>query len=324
MKYISRQQCFRLIRLVSACSISIAALVCVADVAAAQSPDVPEEETEDPGTGGGGFDDDADPAATDLEDESEVGPIHQGQALLPPQRSTNCSGETAIVVATDEAAQSDVYSAVTLAGVLDSECIVGAGPRDRAMPTDQRVRLDRSQPGGWIVGGTAAVPPSKTAGRTMKRIAGTDRWHTARLVGAVAADPNADIETLHSTIDAWNPVTDEADCSGKVAIVVASDAAALSDLYSAVTLAGVLGTDCIVFAGPRESAMPADQRGRLARARQGGWIVGGTAAVPPSKTAGREMKRIAGADRWLTALFVGIVASDPDVDVDSLAARYAS
>lgn len=241
-----------------------------------------------------------------------------------PEAEFDCSGEVPIVVATDAAAEADTYSAVTLAGVLDTRCIVDAGPRDAAMPTEQRTRLDRAQSGGWIVGGTAAVPPSKTAGRTMRRIGGADRWHTARLVGAVAADPDANIALLHSTVHAWNPLTDPADCSGEVAIVVASDEAAQSDLYSAVTLAGVLDTECIVLAGSRDAAMPAAQRARLDRAQSGGWIVGGTAAVPPSKTAGRDMKRIAGADRWLTALFVGVVASDPDVDVESLATRYAA
>ena len=46
-------------------------------------------------------------------------------------------------------------------------------------------------------------------------------------------------------------------------VVVASDEASQSDRYSAVTLAGVLGTDCIVLAGPRDAAMPADEIARL-------------------------------------------------------------
>ena len=258
----------------------------LASPVAAQEDDPQEPTTEDPGPG------DIDSEEPDSDAE------------------TDCAGEVAIVVASDAAAESDTYSAVTLAGVLDTECIVLAGDRHSEMPAAQRARLDRAQPGGWIVGGTAAVPPSKTTGRSMKRIAGIDRWHTARLVGAVAVDPNADIARLHSTLRAWNPLTDPADCFGEVAIVVASDTAAQSDLYSAVTLAGVLDTECIVLAGSRDSAMPAAQRARLDRARPGGWIVGGTAAVPPSKTAGRSMERIAGADRWRTALLVGTVASD--------------
>ncbi len=57
-----------------------------------------------------------------------------------------------IVVGSDDAAQSDIYSAVTLAGVLDTSCIVLAGPRDGPMPAAQRARLDAAQAGGWIVG----------------------------------------------------------------------------------------------------------------------------------------------------------------------------
>lgn len=116
----------------------------------------------------------------------------------PSEASSGCSGQVAVVVASDERAQSDIYSAVTLAGVVGTGCIVLAGPRDGAMAAAQRARLNEAQGGGWIVGGTASVPEAKTAGRDMKRLAGQDRWHTARLVGAVAADPNGDISELTS------------------------------------------------------------------------------------------------------------------------------
>lgn len=308
--------------LLKAAALALLAAALVVDPALAQGSPGPEDDVEDQPVRP---DDDISEAEDDSEEDDTRSASNTVNGVrLPPQTTSDCSGQSAIVAASDEAGLSDLYSAMTLAGVLDTECIVLAGPRDAGMPAGQQTRLDQALSGGWIVGGIAAVPPLKTAGRTMKRITGVDRWHTARLVGAVAADPSADIAPLHATIDAWNPVTDEADCSGKVPIVVASDAAALSDLYSAVTLAGVLDTDCIVFAGPRGSPMPPDQRARLGESRPGGWIVGGTAAVPPLKTAGREMKRIAGADRWRTALFVGIVASDPDVDVDALAVRYPS
>ena len=100
------------------------------------------------------------------------------------------------MVGSDEAAQSDIYSAVTFAGVIGTTCIVLAGAHAEPMPAAQRARLDAADPGGWIVGGLAAVPAAKTAGRDMVRLAGQDRWHTARLVGAVAADPDGDIAEL--------------------------------------------------------------------------------------------------------------------------------
>ena len=273
-------------RIAAAIAASLLAVMCMASVAQAQN-------------------DDADTGYSGVAEAPATG-VLDGDV---PDRY--CAG-TAIVVASDEAARSDVYSAVTLAGVIGSECIVLAGARNADMSPLHRALLDRASAGGWIVGGIAAVPESKTRGRSLKRIAGSDRWHTARLVGAIANNPEADLGLLHNSVSAWNPVADEADCSGKIPIVVASDAAAASDLYSAATLAGVLGTDCIIFGGPRASTMPTAQRARLADAQSGGWIIGGTTAVPPAKTAGRSMRRIAGDDRWETALLVGVAASNPN------------
>ena len=117
------------------------------------------------------------------------------------------------------------------------------------------------------------------------------------------------------------------DCTGAVPVIVASDAAAQSDIYSAATLAGVLGTGtCIVLAGGRNEPFPDDQLARLAAASAGGYVVGGPAAVPDSKLSGRDMTRVFGADRWATAVAVGAVAAqlaagggqppDDDIPVD--------
>ena len=95
------------------------------------------------------------------------------------------------------------------------------------------------------------------------------------------------------------------DCAGDVPIVVGADAKAQSDIYSAVTLAGVVGTDCIVLAGPRDGDMTAAQRARLDAADEGGYVLGGAAAVPEAKIAGRGMKRLGGANRWATAQLIG-------------------
>ena len=101
------------------------------------------------------------------------------------------------------------------------------------------------------------------------------------------------------------PIATSGNCTNAVAIVVASDAAAQSDIYSAVTLAGALGTECLVLAGERTGSMPSEQRSRLSEAAPGGYVVGGNSAVPTSKLAGRKMKRIGGADRWATARAIG-------------------
>ena len=74
------------------------------------------------------------------------------------------------------------------------------------------------------------------------------------------------------------------DCSGAVPIVVGSDAKAQSDIYSAVTLAGVIGTDCVVLAGHRNGDMADEQRARLDAAAAGGYVLGGTAAVPEARS----------------------------------------
>ncbi|MCY4515847.1 MAG: hypothetical protein OXB99_01260 [Acidimicrobiaceae bacterium] len=97
-----------------------------------------------------------------------------------------CAGATAVVVASDPAAQSDVYSAVTLAGVLDTSCLIDAGARAAAMPTASVALLDSAAESVYVVGGLAAVPDAKLHGRSIHRVAGADRWATARAAGAVA------------------------------------------------------------------------------------------------------------------------------------------
>ena len=238
-----------------------------------------------------------------------------GEVVLPPPSytETDCAGRAPIVVASDAAAQSDLYSAVTLAGVLRTRCVVLAGPRGEAMPAHQLARLDAAAPRGFIVGGTAAVPDAKVARHALTRLAGTDRWHTARLVGAQAliSAGGADTGTVEASAGAEDPTTD---CTGDEAILVASDEAAQSDLYSAVTLAGVIGTDCIIGTGPRDGDWPEDQKQRARATGTGGalkgYVVGGLAAVPREKFEGLNysLTRIAGDDRWHTAQLVGAQA----------------
>lgn len=231
-----------------------------------------------------------------------------GSVVLPPAGYTAsaCAGKSPIVVASDAAAQSDLYSAVTLAGVVGTDCIVLAGGRGESWLPDQRARLDAADADGYVVGGIAAVPNAKVAGLSLARVAGADRWETARLVGAEARSrAGVDDVDAAASVGAEDPTTD---CADDSPIVVASDVAAQSDLYSAVTLAGVIGTDCIVLAGDRDDAMPAAQQARLNTGAEGGYVVGGLAAVSNAKIAGRDMIRLAGTDRWETAQFVGRLA----------------
>ena len=258
-------------------------------------------------------------------------PVAASAARVPPASvQGDCdSDSTPVVVASDVAAQSDIYSAVTLAGVLGDACMVLAGARSEAMPAGQQARFDAAAAGGYVVGGQAAVPDGKIAGRTMARVGGADRWETALLVGSEAADPGSaptssvapDVEFTPtqgsssgtaSTRVRVPPASVQGDCdSDTTPVVVASDLAAQSDIYSAVTLAGVLGDACIVLAGPRSDAISADQQTRLDAAAAGGYVVGGLAAVPDSKISGRTMARLGGADRWETALLVGEEAAEP-------------
>ena len=257
-------------------------------------------------------------------------PAAASAVRLPPASVQGVcdSGTVPVVVASDAAAQSDIYSAVTLAGSLGDACVVLAGTRGEVMPADQQARLDAAAAGGYVVGGLASVPDGKIAGRTMARLGGADRWETALLVGSEAADPGSATTTTVPSSTQFVPtpgsspgnaatrvqvppasVLGECD-SGTTPIVVASDLAAQSDIYSAVTLAGVLGDACIVLAGPRGEAMSHDQQARLDSAAGGGYVVGGLAAVPDAKIAGRTMTRLAGADRWETALLVGSEAAE--------------
>ena len=237
-----------------------------------------------------------------------------------PWTESDCAGDVPIVVGADANAQSDIYSAVTLAGVIGTDCVILAGPRDGDMPAEQRARLDAAAAGGYVVGGAAAVPEAKISGRDMRRVGGATRWATARQVGALAAGTEtatAPDTTLTAPADVAAPglYLDGAerwiasDCAGAVPVVVGADANAQSDVYSAVTLAGVLGTDCVILAGPRSGDMPASQRTRLEAAEPGGFVLGGIAAVPTAKIAGRDMTRLGGTTRWATAELVGRRAS---------------
>ena len=251
----------------------------------------------------------------------------QSSALLPPLG--DCADATPIVVASDAAAQSDIYSAVTLAGVLDAvdpdsgSCIVLAGHRDETMPAAQLARLKTARVSGYVVGGIAAVSDEK-APSGFTRIAGGSRWATARNIGVAAfrlargnqpdaaAFPSGTGHGASATANspALPPLDD---CSGTTPIVVASDLAAQSDIYSAVTLAGVLNAVdpdsrvCIVLAGHRGQQMPPAQSARLNTAVDHGYVVGGTGAVVQAK-ASRVYRRVAGSDRWATARAVGAVA----------------
>ena len=187
---------------------------------------------------------------------------------LPPQSQGSCAGEVPIVVGSDAAAQSDIYAAAMLAGVIGSDCIVLAGPRDEPMPADQQARLAAANAGGFVVGGMAAVPSAKIAGRSMTSLSGPDRWATARRVGQHAAGVTPDAAATQGVPPRINgvavPPQSQGSCAGEDPIVVGSDARAQSDIYAAAMLAGVIGSDCIVLAGPRDQPMPAEQQARLA------------------------------------------------------------
>lgn len=110
------------------------------------------------------------------------------------------------MVGSDSKAQSDIYSAVTLAGVVDTDCVVLAGPRDGDMPASQRTRLSVAGPGGYVLGGIAAVPTAKVVGRDMTRLGGATRWETAQLVGRRASgDTTAGTSTATESNTATQP-----------------------------------------------------------------------------------------------------------------------
>ncbi|WP_419909738.1 D-alanyl-D-alanine carboxypeptidase/D-alanyl-D-alanine-endopeptidase [Candidatus Poriferisodalis sp.] len=130
--------------------------------------------------------------------------------MPPPEVLGDCTDAVPVVVASDADAQSDIYSAVTLKGVLGAaSCIVLAGGRDEPFPQNQLKRLAAAAPGGYVVGGPAAVPEAKLPNRDMTRVYGADRWETAAVVGAVAAalaageDPADAVPQPDSSAPAW-------------------------------------------------------------------------------------------------------------------------
>lgn len=142
---------------------------------------------------------------------SPAGAQATGSATLPPPEVLgDCTDAVPVVVASDADAQSDIYSAVTLKGVLGAaSCIVLAGGRDDPFPQAQLKRLAAAAPGGYVVGGPAAVPEAKLPNRDMTRVYGADRWETAAVVGAVAAalaageDPADAVPQPDSSAPAW-------------------------------------------------------------------------------------------------------------------------
>ena len=109
----------------------------------------------------------------------------------------SCIDKTGVLVASDEQAQSDVLSAITLAEATDS-CLILAGDRnDPNVSEEQLVRADASDGVAYIVGGPAAVSYAKQreagAARAM-RIGGANRYETARLVGAHLRDMDETVE----------------------------------------------------------------------------------------------------------------------------------
>lgn len=103
-----------------------------------------------------------------------------------PSDMDKCEGATAVVVASDPAAQTDVYSAVTLAGVLGTSCLIDAGARTAPMPAASVALLESANEQVWVMGGPAAVPDAKLHGLMIHRVGGADRWATARAAGAIA------------------------------------------------------------------------------------------------------------------------------------------
>ncbi|MDE0498211.1 MAG: hypothetical protein OXH86_12745 [Acidimicrobiaceae bacterium] len=247
----------------------------------------------------------------------------QRSVQLPAEASADCAGDVPIAVASDAAAQSDIYAAALLAASIGTDCIILAGPRDQAMPAAQVSRLASAAAGGYVVGSAAAVPPSKPVYRPGAAVlGGADRWATIDLVGeaaarALGAQRRASAPVIPGPPPAQRergvalPPQATTDCTGDVPIAVASDAAAQSDIYAAALLAASIGTDCIILAGPRDQPMAADQIARLSSAAPGGYIVGGSSAVPRAKQAHRAgTVVIGGADRWSTIRLIGAAVED--------------
>lgn len=122
-------------------------------------------------------------------------------ALLPTGSLMQCTDKQGILVATDARAQSDVYAAVVLAGIIDG-CLVPAGHRDASGLTVQgAINARQASSIAYIIGSVAAVPDAKAvdAGAdNATRLGGPDRFATAQLVGVEAlkiAEANAEEAT---------------------------------------------------------------------------------------------------------------------------------
>ncbi len=104
--------------------------------------------------------------------------------------AADCANQAAAVLV-DASSEPDLYAAFLLAGVLDTGCLVDAGDRNGALPTESGSLLETGTlENGYAVGGTAAVPAAKLIGElSWRRAGGTDRWATLRIIGGAAANP---------------------------------------------------------------------------------------------------------------------------------------
>ena len=240
-----------------------------------------------------------------------------------PDAMRDCATDDALLVASDAAAQSDVYAAAILAGALGSRCIIDAGDRRGPLPNESLSSLQDVTGRLHVVGGLGAVSAAKIGQITedfgvtdVLRFAGSSRWSTALLVGEYASTGRLSdgeeaefvTEAAPSAADALWP-SSMSKCSGAVPVVVAGDRAAQSDVYAAVTLAGAIKSRCLVDAGGRLGPMPFGAKASLAYSLHHGFIVGGHASVPLRKVAGYSLSRLSGADRWSTARLAGQVAA---------------
>ena len=163
-----------------------------------------------------------------------------------------------------------------------------------ALPAATVGELDRLKPTtAWVVGGTAAVGAEvatalEARGMTVRRLAGVDAPATAATVAA-------EVGVV------------------KGAIVVARERDHLVDGLAAAGPAAGLGRPILLVS--RDSVPPATRQA-LTVAGPEVWAVGGPAAISDAVVTETRSRRIAGSDRWATAVAVAVAGRDAGVTPD--------
>ena len=250
-----------------------------------------------------------------------VGVLPAGVGAVPvPPANSGCSGAAVLVklsVVEDRAAANMLAVALeSLSGSGSARCLVDVGdPAAGRAPSAVAVAEAGEAGRVFVVGGPAAVPAAWLSGHfglsDYDRVAGATRWGTQAHVAdtIVRLAQQRRVQAYDASVPSPSTLPANTGCSGDAVaakLSVVEDRAAANMLAEAlVALGGAAGRRCLVDVGdPGAGIGPGGQAAASLAAASGGFVVGGTAAIPSgwlrSCLGVSEAARLSGSDRWAT------------------------